>query len=88
MPTPFISAERPRSEVTHVSWIGHASHPKGAEPHCTLILGVPSFYVHTLRRRTIEFGMVTHMGGACFRDQPRRVSRGLSAIVQFLVLFD
>jgi len=54
------------SKVTH--WRGaflavsHASHLKGMKPQRTQILGVPSSYFYTLRRRITEVGVVTHIG--------------------------
>jgi len=41
-------------------------HRQGKGPERSLSFLVPSIYVYTLRRRTIDFGVVTYMGRSLF----------------------
>ena len=81
------------SPISMLLGVSHASHPNGT--------GVPAFSnfgvllylcTYSLRRRRTEFGVEHMWVDVCFRGQPRHcllhnVSRGLSAIAEFLVDF-
>ena len=72
--------------------VSHASHPKRAEFQRSPILGFSCIYAYILSRRATKFGMVTHGEVRVLGGQPRHcvctnASRGLSAIVEFLVLY-